>query len=71
LGIDQQARQQARLGCFSLAPMIALVGCELVTDSRPALIVDQGRVLPGVEFSLVRNPAGVNRVREQCVEMTA
>src|SRR5436190_10697792 len=51
--------------------MVARVHCELVPNSGPALIVDQGRLLAGVEFILVRYPAGVNWVREQCVEMTA
>jgi hypothetical protein len=69
--IDQQARQQARFGCFSLVPMVARVGCELVPNNAPARIVDQRRLLARVELTLVRYPAGVNRVREQCVEMTA
>src|SRR6202022_3156685 len=69
--IDQQTRQQARLGCFRLAPMVARVGCELGPNSGPALIVDQHRLLAGKELTLVRNPTGVDRVREQCVEMPA
>src|SRR5258705_6819448 len=64
-------RQQARLGSFRLAPMVPRVGRELVPNSGPALIVDQGRLLTGVELTLVRYVAGVNWVREQCVEMTA
>src|SRR5437868_4351664 len=51
--------------------MVARIGCELVPNSGPALIVDQGRLLTGVEFTLVRYVAGVNWVREQCVKMTA
>src|SRR5271163_1333614 len=51
--------------------MVARIGCELVPNSGPALIVDQRRLLAGVELTLVRNLAGVNWVREQCVEMTA
>src|SRR6266403_6098664 len=51
--------------------MVARVGCELVPNSGPALIVDQGRLLTGVELTLVSYPAGVNWVRKQCVEMTA
>src|ERR1700720_1285485 len=51
--------------------MVALIGCEVVPNRGPALIVDQGRLLTGVEFTLGRYVAGVNRVREQCVEMTA
>src|SRR5438874_12201708 len=51
--------------------MVARVGCELVPNSGPGLIVDQGRLLTGVEFTLVRYVAGVNWVREQGVEMTA
>src|SRR5437868_14129253 len=51
--------------------MVARVGCELVPNSGPALIVDQGRLLARVELTLVRYLAGVNWVREQCVEMTA
>src|SRR5437868_2885818 len=69
--IDQQAGQQARLGGFSPAPMVARIGCELVPNSGPALIVDQRRLLAGVELTLVRYLAGVNWVREQGVEMTA
>src|SRR5258705_441544 len=51
--------------------MVPRIGCELVPNSGPALIVDQGRLLTGVEFTLVSYAAGVNWVREQCVEMTA
>src|SRR5438270_13896586 len=51
--------------------MVARVGCELVPNSGPALIVDQGRLLTGIEFTLVSYVAGVDWVREQCVEMTA
>src|SRR5437868_12556347 len=51
--------------------MVARVGGELVPNSGPALIVDQRWVVAGVELTLVRYPADVNRVREQCVEMTA
>src|SRR6202047_5020415 len=51
--------------------MAARVGRELVPNSGPGLIVDQGRLLTGVEFTLVSYVAGVNWVREQCVEMTA
>src|SRR5947209_19273051 len=51
--------------------MAARVGSELVSNSSPGLIVDQRRLLAGVVLTLVRNLAGVNRVREQCVEMTA
>jgi hypothetical protein len=51
--------------------VIAGVGGELVPNSSPGLIVDQRRLLARVEFTLVRNPAGVNWVREQRVEMTA
>src|SRR5438270_13907886 len=51
--------------------MVARIGCELVPNSGPALVVDQGRLLARVEFTLVRYVAGVNWVREQGVEMTA
>src|SRR5438477_9904826 len=51
--------------------MVPRVGCELVPNSGPALIVDQGRLLTGVELTLVSYVAGINWVREQCVEMTA
>src|SRR5438132_1213486 len=51
--------------------MVARVGGELVPNSGPAHVFDQGRLLAGVEFTLVRYLAGVNWVREQCVEMTA
>src|SRR6478736_2675254 len=51
--------------------MVARICCELVANSGPAVIVDQGRLLTGVEFTLVSYVAGVNWVREQCVEMTA
>src|SRR5437868_7038984 len=69
--INEQAREQARLGGFSPAPMVARIGGELVPNSGPALIVDQGRLLTGAELTLVSYVAGVNWVREQCVEMTA
>jgi hypothetical protein len=58
LSIDQQAR----LGSFRLAPMVARVGRELVSNSNPGLIVDQCRLLTGVELTLVCYPAGVNWV---------
>src|SRR5207302_10264061 len=51
--------------------MVARIGRELVPNSNPGLIVDQCRLLAGVEFTLVSYVAGVNWVREQCVEMTA
>src|SRR2546421_9063856 len=51
--------------------MVAAIACELVPNSGLALIVDHGRLLTGVEFTVVRYVAGVNWVREQCVEMTA
>src|SRR6202011_3557662 len=51
--------------------MVARIGCELVPNSNPGLIVDQGRLLTGVELTLVSYVSGVNWVREQCVEMTA
>src|SRR5580692_12937102 len=51
--------------------MVARIGCELVPNSGPGLIIDQRRLLAGVEFTLVSYVAGVNWVREQCVEMTA
>ena len=51
--------------------MAARIGCELVPNSGPALIVDQRRLLAGKELTPVRNPTGVDRVREQCVEMPA
>jgi hypothetical protein len=51
--------------------MVARVGCELVPNSGPVLIVDQGRLLAGVELTSVRYLAGVNRVGEQGIEMTA
>src|SRR5271169_7113336 len=51
--------------------MVARIGYELVPNSGPALIVDQRWVLAGVELTLVRYLAGVNWVREQCVEVSA
>src|SRR4051812_21037473 len=69
--IHQQARQQARFGCFRPVPMVARVGCKLVPYNGPARIVDQRRVLARVELTLVHYLAGVNWVREQGVEMTA
>src|ERR1700725_20311 len=51
--------------------MVARIGCEVGPNSGAALIVDQGHLLTGVEFTLVSYVAGVNWVREQCVEMTA
>src|SRR5258708_32917506 len=51
--------------------MVARVGRELVPSSGPGLMVDQRRLVAGVEPALVRYLAGVNWVREQCVEMTA
>jgi hypothetical protein len=61
-GIDQQARQQAWLGCFSPVPMVARIGSELVPNSGPGLLLDQRRMLTGVELTLVRYLPGVDRV---------
>src|SRR4051812_12460514 len=61
--INQQAPQQARLGCFRPVPMVARVGCKLVPNNGPARIVDQRRVLARMELTLVRYLAGVNWVR--------
>src|SRR3954453_15135019 len=69
--IDQQPRQQARFGCFRPVPMVARVDCKLVPNNGPARIVGQRRVLARMELTLVEYLAGVNWVREQCVEMTA
>src|SRR5438094_9127518 len=51
--------------------MVAGIACELLPNGSPALIFDQPRMLAGVKRTLVRYLAGVNWVREQCVEMTA
>src|SRR5689334_779207 len=51
--------------------MVARVGCKLVPNNGPARIVDQRRLLARMELTLVRYLAGVNWVREQCIEMTA
>src|SRR5436190_19724861 len=51
--------------------MVARVGFELVPNDGPARIVDQRRLLARMELTLVDYLAGVNWVREQCVEMTA
>jgi hypothetical protein len=37
--------QQARLGCFRLAPMVPRVRCEPVPNRSPGLIINQRRVL--------------------------
>ena len=39
--------------------MVARIVCELVPNSGPALIVDQGRLLTTVEFTLVSYVSGV------------
>src|SRR5207245_5105837 len=46
-GIGQETRQQARLGCLSLASMVRRVGPELVLNGGPGLGIDQRRMLPG------------------------
>src|SRR5690348_7937032 len=51
--------------------MVARIGSELVPDSGPGVIVDQRRMLPGVELTLVRNLTGVDRVRQQPINMAA
>src|SRR5215471_14230833 len=51
--------------------MVARIGSELVANSRPGRIVDQRRMQTGIEFALVRNPAGVDRIREQPIDMPA
>ena len=71
MSIDQQAGQQARLGRFRPAPMIAGIGGELASDNGPGLIVDERPMLARVELILVRNLPDINRVREQSVDMPA
>jgi hypothetical protein len=51
--------------------MVARVGCKLVPNNGPAFIVDQRRLLARMKLTFVHYLAGVNWVREQCVEMTA
>ena len=60
--IDQQPRQQARLGGFSLAPMVAGIGSEPVSNSGPGLIWDQRRMLARMELTFVYYLTGVDRV---------
>src|SRR5215471_8072956 len=69
--VDKQAGQQARLGCFGPASMIAGMGGELVANRGPGLLVDQCRMLARVELTLMRNSTGVNRVRKQSVDVSA
>jgi hypothetical protein len=51
--------------------MVAGVGGDLVSNSGPSLIVDQRRLLAVMELTVVRNPSGINRVREHPVDMPA
>src|SRR5262244_4611167 len=69
--VDKQAGQQARLGCFGPASMIAGMGGELVANRGPGLLVDQCRMLTRIELTLMCNPTGVNRVRQYSVEVSA
>ena len=71
MNVDQQPGQQARLGGFGPAPVVAGIGGQLVLNSGPGFIIDQCRMLSRIQLTLVRYLAGVNWVREQCVEMTA
>ena len=48
---------------------MAGIGGELLSDRGPGFIVYQRRMLAGVELTLVRNPTGVDRVREQPVDV--
>ena len=61
LGIDQQASQQARLGCFGPSLMIASIACDLVPHRGPSHSIDQCRMLAGVELVFVGNLTQVNR----------
>jgi hypothetical protein len=47
------------------------IGGEPVSNSVPGFIIDQRRMLAGEELTFVCNPTGVNRVREQPVEVPA
>ena len=51
--------------------MVSGIGGELVSNSGPGLLLDQRRMLAGVELTLVRNLTDVNRVREQSVNVPA
>src|SRR5215831_7752988 len=71
LRVDQQAGQQARLGGLGVAAVGAGIGRELAANRGPGLLIDQRRMLAWVELTLMRNLTGVNRVRQQSVEMSA
>jgi hypothetical protein len=62
-----------RLGsaAFGLRLWPAGIGSKPVSNSGPSPILDQCRVQPGVKLTLVRNPTGVDRIREQFVYVSA
>src|SRR6516225_4352465 len=51
--------------------MLAGVGGEPIANGGPGLIVNQRRMLPLEELTLVRNLPGVDRVCEQVVDVPA
>src|SRR5215472_14558613 len=69
--VDKQAGQQARLGCFGSAAVGAGTGGEPASNRGPGLVIDQCRMLTRIELTLMRNPTGVNRVRQYSVEVSA
>jgi len=60
-GIDQHARQQARLGAWALRRWFVTLAASR-SERRPGLGVDQRPMLSEVELTLVRNLTNVNRV---------
>ena len=71
MSIDQQTGQQARLRGFGLAPVVAGIGGEQVSNSGPGLIVDYRWMVARIELTLVRNPTDIDRVREELVDVSA
>jgi hypothetical protein len=59
-GVEQQARQQARLGRIAARSMT--LGEELVANRIPGLGIDQRRMLAGIELTLVGDLPDVDRV---------
>src|SRR5215831_13523086 len=51
--------------------MVAGMGGKPVANRGPGLLVDQCRMLARIELTFMRNPTGVNRVRQYSVEVSA
>src|SRR6266576_5304725 len=69
--VEQQPGQQARLAHPRSIPSVLAIASKPFLDCIPGRLVDQRLVLAFVELSFVGNPANVDRVGEELVDVPA